>query len=474
MINFKNLFKKNYFFWLVLLFPLSFIIGNAAINFYLLLILLSSFFLRNFFFEFVVNNKVFLFTIFLSIIYLVVHTIIFKDDNIIFYKTYLYQNEFKKYVSDKFLLNIKTSISIIKLFLIFIIFQLIFNKLKIKQLINIITIWKIFFLFLCFDVIFQFLFGFNIVGIEPQFHFSECQSYSIKYLFVNNINKTQNCIPFLETWRLSSFFGEEKVVGSFLVHFLPIFFLIIDLKKFKDFLIIIFYGFAIFITGERMAFILYLFCIFIYILLNLINGKYNYKLSIKKVIFLTFLFFFSFYFIQNNPKIKERYNEINILVNAAKNNERVNLPYISLWDRAIDVFFKKKLMGNGANYFRDCSYKTTDDNKFITLVYPEIRDKYGNHSCATHPHNFYLQIISEYGLIGLLFFLLNFIYILTLIFKKIKKNINSNFFACSIVMIAFLFFPFKVTGNIFSTFYGSMFFFIYSLSYYLIKTKKIK
>jgi len=91
MIKNIALIKKNYFFWLVLLFPLSFIIGNAAINLYLLLIILSSFFLRNIFLEFIVKNKVFLFLISLSIFYFVVHTIFFKDNNVIIYKTYLYQ-----------------------------------------------------------------------------------------------------------------------------------------------------------------------------------------------------------------------------------------------------------------------------------------------------------------------------------------------------------------------------------------------
>ena len=75
MIKITELIKKNYYFWLILLFPLSFIFGNAVINFYLLLIILSSFFLRIFFLEFIVKNKVFLILISLSIFYLVLHTI---------------------------------------------------------------------------------------------------------------------------------------------------------------------------------------------------------------------------------------------------------------------------------------------------------------------------------------------------------------------------------------------------------------
>ena len=319
------------------------------------------------------------------------------------------------------------------------------------------------------------MFGFNLIGIQSQFYDSDCQSYSIKYLFFDDIDKKKYCIPHLETWRLSSFFGDERVIGSFLVHFFPIFFLVIVSKKLKDLLIITFYGFAILITGERMAFILYLFCIFIYILLNLFNNKVNYKSNFKKIFFFVFLLIFSFYFIQNNSKIKERYNEINYLLNKYTNNEIIDLPYISLWSRAFDMFLQKKITGNGANYFRDCFYTVIGDkNKSITVVYPKIQNKYGNQSCSTHPHNFYLQIISEYGLIGLMFFLLNFVYIFCLIYKKIKKKINSDFLLCGIVMFLLLFFPFKVTGNIFSTFYGSMFFFIYSLSYYLIRLEKIK
>ena len=68
-------------------------------------------------------------------------------------------------------------------------------------------------------------------------------------------------------------------------------------------------------------------------------------------------------------------------------------------------------------------------------------------ACATHPHNLYLEIISETGLIGLfaLFFFL-FIFLLHIIKNDLYKNEYVGF----VVLLVTIFWPISSNGNIFN------------------------
>ena len=79
------------------------------------------------------------------------------------------------------------------------------------------------------------------------------------------------------------------------------------------------------------------------------------------------------------------------------------------------MFISNPLFGVGNKMFRKlCNDKDYYINKF---------------SCSTHPHNLYLQILAENGLIGIIFLLLIFIYTVSIIareffyrnFKRINK-----------------------------------------------------
>ena len=76
-------------------------------------------------------------------------------------------------------------------------------------------------------------------------------------------------------------------------------------------------------------------------------------------------------------------------------------------------------------------------------------------ACASHPHNYYLEVLSEKGLIGMMLWGVVFLYIIyASIIKKyfLKSNINQNNL---ITPFAILFlveiFPFKTTGSFFTT-----------------------
>jgi O-antigen ligase len=88
-------------------------------------------------------------------------------------------------------------------------------------------------------------------------------------------------------------------------------------------------------------------------------------------------------------------------------------------------------------------------------------------TCSTHPHNIYLEILVNQGILGLLLFLL-FIFILInnnyskIIFSQvtIEKKILSIFFFT--ILISELI-PIRSYGSIFTTVNGSAFWFILSV-----------
>ena len=64
---------------------------------------------------------------------------------------------------------------------------------------------------------------------------------------------------------------------------------------------------------------------------------------------------------------------------------------------AYKMFKDKPILGHGPKMFRIlCDYKQYKINKF---------------TCATHPHNFYIQLLAETGIVGFLFLFSALIYV---------------------------------------------------------------
>ena len=99
-------------------------------------------------------------------------------------------------------------------------------------------------------------------------------------------------------------------------------------------------------------------------------------------------------------------------------------------------------------------------------------------NCNSHPHNYYLQILAELGIVGLFLTILLF---LSIIFKSIKKihfgeniqnerNIIVPFFIIFLVEI----FPLKTTGSFFTSINASFLFIIIAFIAGLSEYKKTK
>ena len=114
---------------------------------------------------------------------------------------------------------------------------------------------------------------------------------------------------------------------------------------------------------------------------------------------------------------------------------------------------KKPFVGNGIKSFRDLCAKQN------------INSLSEDKKCSTHPHNIHLEILSETGGIGYLIYLTLLLLIISNSYKIIinRKNFSKDnyylIFLSSFLIFLILFFPFKSSGRIFSSFFGYLFWF---------------
>ena len=192
-----------------------------------------------------------------------------------------------------------------------------------------------------------------------------------------------------------------------------------------------------------MPFILFIFTIFLIVLFQKQARKY----------LLSFIIIFSFLFIfiyNANYKAKMNFDTFKIqissmLVLAAKGDfKNKNSPqYLREFATFYDTWLINKYIGGGVKNFRYyCHHRPNKDknSKFI---------------CNMHPHNYYLEILTETGVIGFIVISLIFLQVLYLSFYKkyiIKSSLSANNI---IVPFIFLFiaeiFPLKSTGSFFTT-----------------------
>ncbi len=231
--------------------------------------------------------------------------------------------------------------------------------------------------------------------------------------------------------RISSFFGDELIMGSYVSRLLPVVLAISLLTNIKNKyffnIIILFFSFILIIlSGERLAAFYYIGTIFIYFLL------------IKKYLF-TFFVITAISFtlgISFKPNLIDRFYD-NTISQLNETNSIYSYRHTLHYLTAYQMFLDKKFLGHGLKSFR---YKCSD-NKYQNLInlkqkidkenliknkkYYKYVDEYEN-GCNTHPHNIYLEHMSELGLLGLSFLILIFFCSLIKFFKYTFQNIFVN------------------------------------------------
>ena len=277
------------------------------------------------------------------------------------------------------------------------------------------------------------------------------------------------------SYRVSSFFGDELILGSFLMRLLSIilwylFYLKIDINSKKFFFIIFFsvYFFAIYISGERTAFALTVltFLSFVIFVSNL-----RYVLFRSVIVFSICAFIVALtnigkvdithrMFVKTYKQLVYKNAETdkvgkNILkdknLNFIGKIKNINIFSPNHHGHLIitkELFTKNLIFGVGPKGFRHyCRSVNYDPPKGI---------------CSTHPHNILAQILSELGVIGLLFYLIFIVFILRIFFKNIrKKSTNYEINGLLVISIGLLInlFPFVPSGNFFNNWVSSFLYF---------------
>lgn len=232
------------------------------------------------------------------------------------------------------------------------------------------------------------------------------------YQYINKYNLFN--YPLIQD-RVSSLFGNELILGSFLSRnyplFLGLFFFFLEKKKLSkkitliSYIVIIFIPVLVFISGERSSFF-YFFLATIYILLF-----FPKKNIIIVFLFSMFLIGIGIIFLDNSFS-NRIVNQTKIqLTYESEKNKRLNLfskTHEEHYKSALRIFKDNVLFGAGPKSFR---LKCSEEKYLISKT-----------SCITHPHNTYLQLLSETGLIGFMFVFSVFIILcinsIKIIYKK--------------------------------------------------------
>ena len=402
--------KKNYFSLLIAALPISFIAGNMIININVIVLLLSALI---FYGKEIFKIKYYLLDKFILIFFgLVLFTGIVNDLN--FFVNDLYPKGFNTIIK---------SILFLKYLFLYMVLRFLIEKedldLKFFFLISSFGV-----LFVCFDIFYQFKFGEDIFGLKP-----------------------------LEGSRkLSGPFGDELIAGSYIQRFFLFSFFIIPLfynskekylKIFIFFLLLIF-TIGLILSGNRMPFILFIFIICLFFL---------FQHQLRKFLIVTFLFtgltFTIFY--NFNEKVYHNfhnfYERVNSIITIIIQNDYSNPKapdHIKEFVTFYDTWKMNKYLGGGIKNFRwYCHHRQ-----------PGIHSKPG-FICNMHPHNYYLEILTETGLVG--FILIAIIFFITLrltlqkiFFSKGTLSYQYTFLPFLLLFIAEIF-PLKSTGSFFTT-----------------------
>ena len=257
--------------------------------------------------------------------------------------------------------------------------------------------------------------------------------------------------------RLSSLFKDELILGSYLSRLLPIYFGLLvltnfDKKIYKYILFfIVFVGIEtlIFMSGERVAF----FFVNASSLMLIVTMK-NYKSFRIFSIITSIILILSL--INLYPQSTNRIFNKTIEQLGFNDNKNTSQRYIFSMEHqnhyisAIRMFKDNKITGVGPRMFRNkCGEKKY--NLF--------------EGCSTHPHNTYIQLLAETGLIGFIFGLSIFfitIFFITkhLIYKFFRnKIIYNDFQLCLLSAMVISIWPFVPTGGIFNNWLNIIYFF---------------
>jgi len=235
-----------------------------------------------------------------------------------------------------------------------------------------------------------------------------------EYIYKKNIFGFRSDDP----TRIASFLRGELKIAHFLLGFALVsigyYFEKCKNKSYKfiiaGYVFLILLLISIFLTGERANSIRSFICIFIFAILVKNNFKLK-KLLIISIVISPIIIYFS------SDRIRERFD---IYLSTKYGNENFLKTFKEShhgahYFTAFEIFKSYPIFGIGNKNFREeCS-----NEKYNNKSYARISER-----CSTHPHQIYLELISEHGIIGsviILFVIFYSIFKSFIIYIKKKK-----------------------------------------------------
>ena len=294
--------------------------------------------------------------------------------------------------------------------------------------------WGFIIIFVCFDIWVQYFFGKDLFGYQDHGH------------------------------RFAGLFGNELVAGAFLwkisAPFVGLLFYEMVYEKKKNIIYsiitLLLLIITILITGERASFLMFIFALTLSTL-----SIFYFQKKIKLFIFFIFISLFLFFSsIILSDNVKNRYND---LVNIIYNFEGSS--YGVLFKSGLEVWKEEKILGVGLkSYSKVCDTLSFENNTI-------------HQSCSTHPHNLYIQILSETGLIGMILFLsflISFFLSYSKRFLKLNEfNKNKFLLTCCTLYLFTMIWPLTTSGSFYSTWNGFYYWIIIGIILNLTKKNKL-
>jgi len=430
----KNKLNINIIFFSILLLPISLFVGPAIIEILIFLIFISFIYTctneKNFFI--IKNFEI----IIISFFFLIIISSLLSDYKIISLKS-----------------------SLLSIRFIILIYAIIF-------IINKIDYFFKFFFFICFGSLLL-----NILAGYLQFFFE--YFYKIE-LFLNKDIWVHSGDPKIT---ISGFFGNEKKLGSFLCRLFPItvglYLLVSKVENNKKiFNILIFFiplFILVFLTSERMSLFYCIVTFFFIIFCGIKNNVKNIIISPLIIILIASISYFSD-FNRFQETINHSYKQLISLGELNFFSEQHQVFAIT----SIKLFKNNLILGIGPNNYRRKCHEISSDIFFrkevrevtkIGLSSGHTYDDTNIRNCSTHPHNIFFQLLSEIGLLGIIYYaifnIFLFVQIIKFFFKKDYNQI-SFFFLLPVIYYLNPIFP---SGNFFNNWY--MCFGILGLPFYL-------
>lgn len=444
----NNLYFRNILNILIAFYPITYFFGNLAINFNTLLIIFAGIIIfKNKIFDFRSDKITIILLIFF--IYLIIITIF-------------------NYFSYSVTVDPVKSLLFLRYFLLVLVIRhLVIDGLNIK-----------FFVYSSLLIV-----GFISVDVIYQF-------------YNNGVNLTNYIAP--SDVHNTGVFKEERITGNFIRIFvslsiIPFAFLFYNKKK-LFFLSIVFIilisGSGVFLSGNRMPMILFaLFFILTIFLVRKIRVVFLSSFIIM-LLSITCIAYFSEFsneksFYENRVAISKFLKGENVKINKKKYGYVSYYKSFYLNGVAISKFLKEEIgkkypnVKKGTYYVeewaqgKNTKYKMSPSFSGHHLIYRTAIDTWKmnpifgngiksfrvrcndkiqipNRICQSHPHNYYLEILNDVGIVGAILLLIIFFFLL-------RGNFKRKFYEENFIYISFLFFlvieflPIRSSGSLFST-----------------------